>query len=291
MNLTRCVAPFATLLCTLLLSFGDTARAGDAPVWIASGLLGGTYRSVYATNLQELLRGYRVLHRESTGSGDNLDLLVAGKARIGFAQADVYAARRSAEPGYLDGLVVVGKLADECIYLAHRKAGPVKAFADLAGPVEGRPVRAALGPETGGMQGTWSHLVSLKPELAAVTVETGTDTLAVNQLAVGAFDVVGWVTDPQNIEHDMLRATLANDALALMDLTDPAIVSALPDGTQVYARRRVKLAEGWRAPKLDTVCTSALLLVRADSDPKLLKKLADLVSLQLDAIVPPRARP
>jgi hypothetical protein len=136
------------------------------------------------------------------------------------------------------------------------------------------------------MQGTWRYLVGLKPELAGVDVKTGTDTLAINQLAVGAFDAVGWVTDPRNHKHNMLRAVLSNETLALMELTDPALVSALPDGTQVYWQRTVKLTGSWRTPTLNTVCTSALIFAREDSDPKLVKKVADLVSLQLDAIVP-----
>ena len=71
-----------------------------------------------------------------------------------------------------------------------------------------------------------------------------------------------------------------------MQLTDPALVTALPDGTQVYRQHTVKLAAGWRPPKLDTVCTSALVFAREDSDQKLVRKVADLVSLQLDTIVP-----
>ena len=274
------------LVVSLLLS-GVAPGSAETSIWIASGPLGGTYRNVYATNLEKLMRGYEIFHHTSTGSGENLELLANGKANLAFAQADVYAARLTAEPDRFGGLLVIGKLADECIYLAHRRQGPVTGFAQLGQPVGDRPSRVALGPETGGMQGTWRHLVGLEPELAGVEVRTGTDTLAINQLAVGVFDAVCWVTDPRNFKHNMLRAVLSNDALALMELTDPALVTALPGGTQVYQQRTVKLSRSWRAPKLATVCTSALVFAREDSDPKLVKKVADLVSLQLDTIVPP----
>jgi TRAP-type uncharacterized transport system substrate-binding protein len=274
------------LLVVPLLLVGAAPASAETSIWISSGALGGTYRSVYATNLEKLLRDYKVFHHTSTGSGENLELLASGKANLAFAQADVYAARLAAEPERFGGLVVIGKLADECIYLACRRQGPVTGLAQLGQPVRGRPAKVALGPETSGMQGTWRYLVGLKPELDAAEVKTGTDTLAINHLAVGAFDAVGWVTDPRNFEHNMLRAVLLNDAVALMELTDPALVTALPDGTQVYQQRTVKLAEGWRAPTLKTVCTSALIFAREDSDPKLIRKVADLVSLQLDTIVP-----
>jgi len=274
------------LLVVLLLLAGASPVSAETSIWISSGALGGTYRSVYATNLEKLLRDYKVFHHTSTGSGENLELLASGKANLAFAQADVYAARLAADPDRFGGLVVIGKLADECIYLACRREGPVTGLAQLGQPVGDRPAKVALGPETGGMQGTWRYLVGLKPELAGVEVKTGTDTLAINQLAVGAFDAVGWVTDPRNFKHNMLRAVLSNDTVTLMELTDPALVTALPDGTQVYRQHTVKLAEGWRAPKLKTVCTSALIFAREDSDPKLIRKVADLVSLQLDTIVP-----
>jgi hypothetical protein len=145
--------------------------------------------------------------------------------------------------------------------------------------VEGRPAKIAVGPEPGGMSGTWSYLTLLDPSLANATVDHGGDTLALNQLVVGAYDAVGWVTDPKNLDHKLLRAVRSNDALGLMPIDDPRFASALPDGTRVYERRTVELEAGWRAAKLDTVCTSALVLARKDADPNPIRKLADIVSL------------
>jgi hypothetical protein len=208
-------------------------------------------------------------------------LLAGGQADIAFSQADVYAARLASQPTRYGGLIVVGKLADECVYIAHRKAGPVTDLHSLGAPVGGRTARIAAGDAGGGMSGTWSYLTTLDSHLSAVEVVHEGDTLALNQLAVGSFDAVGWVTDPLNFDHKMLRAALANDALAIMNLSNPKLVAALPDGTQVYNARTVELSRKWIAPKVKTICTSALMLVRKDANPALIGKLADVLSLDL----------
>ena len=270
----------AALLVALVLS-SSSALAERTQIWMASGLAGGTYQAVYARNLAKLLRDYDTLYRPSTGSGQNLDLLADGKADIAFSQADVYASRLGSDPARYGRLLVIGKLADECVYIAHRRAGPVTDLAGLGSPVGSRPARIAAGAEGGGMSGTWSHLTTLDPSLAAAQVVYEGDTLALNQLAVGAFDAVGWVTDPNNFDHKMLQAVMKNDVLHIMSLSAPSLLSALPDGTRVYDARNVKLTPSWRAPKIQTICTSALMLTRKDAEPELIDKLADVLSLSL----------
>ncbi|HEY5656821.1 MAG TPA: TAXI family TRAP transporter solute-binding subunit [Myxococcota bacterium] len=279
-----------TAASTLCLLFPLLAQAaGDAKtVWIASGKPGGTYRDAYAGNLQRELRDYRVFHRETSGSGENLDLLAEGTADIGFAQADIYAARLRHAPERYAGLVRLGRLADECVYLAHRTDGAVRSLAQLGEPVGDRPARIAVGPEQSGMRGTWHYLTLLDPRLAQASVLEGSDTLALNQLIVGAYDAVGWVTDPGNLEHKLLRAVHANDELELMAVDDPALASSLPDGTRIYSIETVAIESGWKPRKLRTVCTSSMLFARAGTDPELVSKLADLVSLNRSRIAPSR---
>lgn len=270
----------------LLLASPALAAEDDKVVWIASGAPGGSYRDAYARNLQRELRGYEVFHRESSGSGENLDLLADGDVDIGFAQADIYAARLKQSPQRFADLVPLGKLADECVYIAHRKRGEVRALAQLGEPVGERPARIAVGPARSGMRGTWHYLTLLDPKLAGAEVLDGSGTLALNQLLMGAFDAVGWVTDPGNLEHKLLRAVHANDELELMALDDPALASSLPNGTQIYAIESVAIDSSWRPKKLATVCTSAMLFARSGADPELVSKLADLVSLDLNRIAP-----
>jgi TRAP-type uncharacterized transport system substrate-binding protein len=278
----------ATAVLCLLLASAALAAEGARVVWIASGTPGGTYRDAYARNLQRELRGYEVFHRETSGSGENLDLLADGTADIGFAQADIYAARLKQAPQRYAGLVPLGKLADECVYIAHRKHGAVRKLAQLGEPVDDRPARIAVGPEQSGMRGTWHYFTLLDPRLAAASALEGSGTLALNQLLVGAFDAVGWVTDPGNLKHKLLRAVHANDELQLMVLDDPALASSLPNGTRIYSIETVAIDAGWRPEKLKTVCTSAMLFARSGADPELVSKLADLVSLNRNRIVPSR---
>lgn len=277
-----------TLVAVLLLAGPIGAQRKSKPdLWIASGLPGGTYRSVYSTNLERLMPDYKFYYRKSTGSSDNLELLATGKADLAFAQADVYAAKLAERPGDFEDLLVLGRLAEECLYIVYRRNGKLTAFDQLLDePEEDVVYTLAVGDEKGGMSGTWDYIVSLKPELAHVKIDHMGDTLALNQLAVGRFDMVGWVTDPTNYQHKLLQAALANQALQLMNVKESTLVSALPDGTQIYHAETVKLDEGWRAAKLNTICTSGLLFARQDADPKLLSKVADLISLDIDRIVP-----
>lgn len=278
----------ATTAALLLLCSATLAADDDNTVWIASGAAGGSYRDVYATNLQRELRDYRVFHRETTGSGENLDLLADAKVDLAFAQTDLYADRLKRDPERYSDLVVLGKLADECVYIAHRKNGDVRKLTDLERATDGRAAKIAVGPEQSGMSGTWGYMTALRPELAQASVDHQGGTLALNQLGVGTFDAVGWVTDPKNLNHKLLRAVKANDDLALMALDDPALVDSLPDGTQVYRLQTVKTDESWTPEKLSTICTSAMLFARKDASPKLIGKVSDLVSLHLKRIAPSR---
>jgi TRAP-type uncharacterized transport system substrate-binding protein len=269
-----------SVILTLLVLLCGTVHAAEKPgVWIASGEIGGTYRGVYAKNFERQLRSYDVFHRTTTGSGENLELLVSGKADVAFAQADIYAAQLRQDPERLEGVALIGRIATECIYIAYRKGGTVESLVQLGQPVDGRPAKIAVGPAPGGASGTWSHLVTIDPALANVAVDHGGDTLALNQLAAGVYDAMIWVTDPNNLRHKLLQAVRANQELELMPVDDPKFVYTLPSGTKIYERRKVALEDGWRADKLNTVCTGALVLARKNGDPELIKKLAEIVSM------------
>jgi TRAP-type uncharacterized transport system substrate-binding protein len=280
----------AVLTLASLAAGAALAATGKDVIWVASGPEGGTYLEFYARNLATQMSDYRILPRRSTGSRENLRLLAAGEVQLAFAQADAYATWLDGNPEQQDDLLIVGRLADECAYIAVRTEGPLRTLTQLAAPAEGRVARVAVGPAEGGMSVTWSYLVGLEPGLAAAEVLHDGDTLALNQLAVGRFDAVGWVTDPKNLDHKLLRTVHANDALELMDLDSRAFESALPDGTRIHERRTVEITRGPRPETLRTVCTSALLLARSDIDKDLLRKLADLVGMHRDRLLPPPQR-
>jgi TRAP-type uncharacterized transport system substrate-binding protein len=269
-----------TAALTLLVLLCGVAHAAEKPgVWIASGPTGGTYRGVYAKNFEKQLRSYDVFHRTTAGSGENLDLLVSGKADVAFAQADIYAAQLRQDPERLEGVVLIGRIATECVYIAYRKGGGFESFAQLGQSVAGRPAKIAVGPAPSGGSGTWRHFTTLNQDLAYATVDHGGDTLALNQLAAGVYDAMIWVTDPNNLGHKLLQAVRANPELGLMTIDDPKLVYTLPSGTTIYERRKVALEDGWRADKLNTVCTGALVLAPKNSDPEFIKKLSDIVSM------------
>lgn len=285
--MTRFLALVATLILALPFTslLARDARA-EQVVNIASGRKGGTYRSVYARNLEGLMRGYKLVYLPSEGSGENLDLLASGEADIAFAQADVYAAKLAADPKRFGEIMLIGRLAPECVYIAYRTDGPVKSLADLAARAATTPTRIAVGAESSGMSGTWSYLRTLVPGLEQVEVNYTVGTLALNQLAAGSLDATGWVTDPNNPDQKLTRALKANADLALMDLDDPALLTPLADGTKVYEAKTVNVGTGVLPQKTKTVCTSAMLFVRKDSAPELIDKLSDVVSLRLKDLVP-----
>jgi TRAP-type uncharacterized transport system substrate-binding protein len=268
-----------TAILSLLVLLCGVAYAADKPaIRIASGEAGGTYQRIYAKNFETELRDYDVFHRPTTGSGANIEMLVSGEADVAFAQADIYAAQLRQDPARLENVVVIGQIAKECVYLAYRKGGAVESLAELGQPVNGRPAKIAVGPALGGASGTWRHLAILDPALANATVDHGGDLLALNQLAVGAFDAMIWVTDPNNLRHKLLQALRENEKLGLIPIVDPKFDYTLPNGTRIYEISEVALEDGWRPDKLETVCTGALVLARKDGAPKFIQKLADIVS-------------
>ena len=252
---------------------------------IASGERGRTYHDRYARNLMAQLRGFRISNRATKGSGENLELLADGVADIGFVQADIFAARLRKKPGRYVRLTVIGRLADECIYIATRVGGPVGSFDALGGSVEGRKPRIAVGPTGGGMSGTWAFMASLEPRLAAAQVSNTGGTLALNQLAIGMFDAVGWVTDPRNLDHVLLRAVQANPQLGLLAIQMPKLEHRLEDGTVIYSSRSVAVATGRDAQPLPTLCTSTLILAKPDARPRLVEAVSDALSFQRERLL------
>ncbi len=257
-------------------------------VRIASGREGFTYRSIYAPNLEKLMRGYKFLYVKSEGSGQNLEMLADGRANVAFAQMDAYQEKLASDPKRFGKVLLIGRIAPECIFVARRKDGTTTSLDSLAAKAAAGGATMAVGDEGSGMSSTWSYLRQRIPGLAAVEIDHTRGTLALNQLAIGAFDAVGWVTDPTNDDQKMLRAVLANDALELMPIKDVALVAPLPSGVRVYEARTVDVegAGGSKQSSLETVCTSAMLFTRTDADPRLIDKLSDEVSLNLDKILP-----
>ena len=116
--------------------------------------------------------------------------------------------------------------------------------------------------------------------------------LAINRLVGGVIDAVLWVTDPSNLEHEMLRAVKANGELALMNVTDPSLEYTMPDGPVIYELMTVHTGGGWFrtklfAPRIKTLCTAALVLARKGTAPDVLDIVTKAVSLNRDELIGP----
>jgi TRAP-type uncharacterized transport system substrate-binding protein len=268
----------------LVLAAALAVPAGAEEV-IASGERGRTYHDFYARNLIAQLRGIRVTNRATQGSIENLELLADGKVDVGFVQADVYAAGLRRNRGRYGGLTIIGRLADECVYLATQVAGPVGSFEALGQGVDGRKARVAVGAAEGGMAGTWKFMSVLDPSLKKATVSNTGGTLSLNQLALGMFDAVGWVTDPRNLDHVLLRAVQANPELELLPVRAPKLEHELKDGTVIYRSRTVAVAKGREAQVLPTICTSTLILAKQDARPRLVEAVSNALSFEREKLL------
>lgn len=281
-----------TVFCFLLIGAGDSGRAhaDDSVIRIASGRKGFTYRAVYARNLEKLMPGYKFAYLPSEGSGQNLDLLAMGKADVAFAQADVFAVKQSQEAERYRDILPVGRIAPECVYIARRAQDPKATLEELAGKATEAYAVIAIGNYDSGMLWSWAYIQSLIVGLDRVRASTESGTLALNHLALGSLDAVGWVSDPNNRDHKMLRAVHANEAIELMPLNNPALTEARSDGSPVYEARTVMGGPGGKGPKIQTICTQAVLFTRKGVPESLVEKLSDLVSLKRDQIAPSDAR-
>jgi len=119
-----------------------------------------------------------------------------------------------------------------------------------------------------------------------VEVDAQGGTLALNQLAVGRFDAVLWVTDPANRDQKMTRALQANDDLELVAVSGKRLLEPLSDGTVVYRKEKLQGRQAWVGGKIETICTTALVVMRRDAGAPLLEKVSDAIGLHRDAIVP-----
>ena len=267
------------------------AQSDDGTLRLATGPTGQTYHRVYGVRLRRFLRQFDVSFRVTAGSIQNVRMLADGEADLAFAQADVYASAVRRDPDRYGDILVLGRLADECVYIAHRRDGPVQRFEDLKQPLPGgRQPRVAVGPTESGGAYTWTYLTTLDPGLEPTSLQDLGGTLAINKQAGGVVEAVVWVTDPHNFEHDMLRAVKADGNLSLMDVSDPRLEFTMPDGPRIYEVMTVRTGLGWfggtfRAPRIETLCTAALVLARKGTDSQVIDIVTNAVSLNRDQLI------
>lgn len=273
-------------VCLAVVMAALTADAQNIPSEVlASGKRGRSYHDVFGANIVKLLPGFRVQNRATDGAAENLELLADGIADVGFAQSDVYAQRVRSDPARYGKITVVGRLVDECVYVVRRRGGPIKNLMDLGTPIDDRPARIAVGPTGSGMSVTWDLLSKLTPALAKAEVVNVGGVLSLNQLGLGLLDAVSWVSDPDDLSHVLLQATLAAEELEWLPITNPALEYALEDGTPIYQLGSVPVTHHRTDPPLKTLCTAALVFASAKANPRLVEEISQALSLKREAIL------
>jgi TRAP-type uncharacterized transport system substrate-binding protein len=273
---------FPVSLACLVLLLALSASARDDVV-IAGGTHGATYES-YAVNLRSRLPAFRTTTRSTKGSIENLELLADGKADIGFAQVDAYAALVRADPERFGKIEIVGSLSDECVFIAYRKKGRVTTLLDLQSSEGPRP-KLAVGSPEGGMNATWTFIKVIEPAFEATQTQFTEGTLAINHLATGLIDAVGWVSDPRNQQHKLLRAVHANETLDFLSFEDQSLAYELDNGTTIYELRKVPVSSGFSPKTVPTLCTSSMIFTKPGAEPALVQAVSDVLSLNRQSIL------
>jgi len=245
------------------------AAAEDRVARLASGIEGGTYHDVVARQLNEKVEGWRFENRATRGSTDNLDLLSTSEVELAITQSDVFASRILEEPEVFGDLVVLGGISEECVFVARRKEDGIDGFVDLSKPVGERAAIVNVGPRQTGMAESWNYICALMPEQADADLDNASGVEALERLATGDVEAVGWVTAPSNPDH-VLTKTVRDDArFDFVALDDERLESKLTDGMRVYQIRRVPIPGTAGKRSVETVCMTSLLVVRPDADPDL----------------------
>ncbi|MGS2618181.1 TAXI family TRAP transporter solute-binding subunit [Micromonospora sp. LZ34] len=106
--------------------------AAPVPIRIATGSPTAVYHAFgqsLATILNRELPGVRASVVVTAASAENVRLVGAGEAEVGFTQADVLPAAPAAHPSVL----AVARVYDDLLHLVTTAGGPVRTLADLRG--------------------------------------------------------------------------------------------------------------------------------------------------------------
>jgi len=256
----------------------DPPASTEGTATLASGIAGGTYHDVYAPALDASVEGWAIEAQPTGGSTENLDLLADGKVDLALAQTDVYASRVAEEPDVFGPLVIIGPIAEECVFIAYRKGGEVDDFDDLAADVGDRAALINLGTSQGGMEETWNYVSSVLPEHANADVDSRAGDVALDALLAGELDAVAWMTDPGNADHILLQKVRDHAGLAFLDIDDARLVDIRVADLVVYHPRRIPVA-GSPGDAIETICTSALLVARPDAPEGLMTALLPMAGI------------
>ncbi|WBB71758.1 TAXI family TRAP transporter solute-binding subunit [Micromonospora sp. WMMD1128] len=151
----RTAAPLALLLLVTVGVAGCRDEpASRVPIRIATGSPTAVYHAFgksLAALLNRELPGVRAEVMVTAASAQNVRLVGAGDAELGFTQADVLPAREPEHPAVL----AVARVYDDLLHLVTTADGPIRTLADL----RGRPV--SVGADGSGTEITATRLLAV----------------------------------------------------------------------------------------------------------------------------------
>lgn len=261
-----------------------TTSALADPAVITGGMAGGTYETVYGTNLAQVLKakGHDVKLLESKGSMDNLERLEKGEAQFGFAQLDAYGQylKTGGKP-----LEIVAALGKECGYLVVKKDGKVTSEKDLR---RAKDATIAIGQEGSGSAITWQYMTRLVPDYKNAKIIFQGGTRALNQIGTpGGPDALLFVTAPGNLNNPLVQAVNANKSLKFVDVDKGGLDDKLPDGKPVYEFDKVSVCSGWGC-NIETICTASYLFAGPSATDKTIQAVSDVLAMSPKTITEPK---
>lgn len=207
------------LICALAAGCGDDRVAVDADLVIATGGAHGVYYSYgtgLADELRDQVRGGDVAVLGTQGSVENLALIEAGQAQLGFSAADAAADEVNAPDGRGADLRAVARLYDDYIHVVVPAQSPIASIADLRGR------RVAVGGPGSGValiSGRVLHAAGLTPGGDVSTASLGLDE-SIDALRAGQIDAFFWSGGLPTSGITSLARTLPIRLLPLADVAE-----------------------------------------------------------------------
>lgn len=211
----RLYAPAAILLLIgFAVAYQFVEPAPPLRLRIAAGEADGAYTAHASAYADYLARhGVTLEIRQTAGSIENLQLLRNGEVEAGFVQGG------TADPADSAGLLSLGSLYYEPLWLFYRGSGSKQRFADLAGS------RIAIGPEGSGTEQLARILLQDTNAVAlGITTRTLANESAIAALTLGEIDALITVAGPKSA---MVSRLMANPEVQLMDMRRATAYSRL----------------------------------------------------------------
>lgn len=252
----------------------------DTGVVLVSGVEGGGYWSagvrLQAVAEQEL--DLDVINLPSSGSLENLELLLDRKSSVNlaFAQADAAQYYLNSHPEDLIKLDVLENIGQECVFIVTGVDSDIHTEDDL---LEAPDVRLGIASASSGMAVTFDYMVSQIPELADVKVTYGDTSAVMDDLNSADAGVNAVMTVHRPREHSVeVDHALANASrFRFVELSDDRFTEEQWNGHKVY--RAMKLALPGADKPVNTICVAGLLLANKQKlSIKQRNQLSDLVS-------------